>query len=95
VQVSEGTKREKDELTVKHERGDAKDEGTAGAKNEPLGVEGVRQSGVEFRFAVWLTGIRGADRRTPKKAAEERLTFRIFVKDKCRFFVAALLRMTV
>jgi hypothetical protein len=52
---------------VRGERRGGKGEGTAGAKSAPLGGEGVRQSGVEFRFAVWRTGIREADRRTPKK----------------------------
>jgi hypothetical protein len=45
--MSEGTKREKDERLAKDQRRGAKGEGTAGAKNVPLGVEGVRQSGVE------------------------------------------------
>jgi len=45
--VSEGTKREKDERTVRDERRRAKDEGAAGAKSASRGVEGVRQSGVE------------------------------------------------
>jgi len=76
--MSQGTKRDKGE-------------GTAGAKDAPLGVEGMRQSGVEFR-------LRRNPRSGPpqsKKALEARVLFRIFVEDKCRFFVAALLRMTI
>ena len=48
--MSEGAKREREGRPVKDERRGAKGEGTAGAKNAPLGIEGMRQSGVEFRL---------------------------------------------
>jgi len=61
--VSEGTKREKDERPVRDERRGAKGEGTAGAKNAPLGGEVCGKAASSSGYA----GIREADRRTPKK----------------------------
>jgi histidyl-tRNA synthetase len=61
MQVSEGTKREKDGRP-KDQRPGAKDEGMTGAENAPLDVEGVRQSRVEPPHS--------------KKAAEARRQFR-------------------
>jgi histidyl-tRNA synthetase len=71
--VSEGTRRERDERTVKDQRRGAKGEGMADAKSVPLGVGGVRQSGVEPP--------RKPDRDAQgaphsKKAAEARRKFR-------------------
>jgi histidyl-tRNA synthetase len=73
VQVSEGTKREKEEQTLKDQQRGAKGEGTAGAKNAPLGGEGVRQSGVETSRRP----LRDAENAPhAKKAAEGRRQFR-------------------